>query len=89
MASKTKKIHAAGKFSGGIGVRARNEFNAIEADQRKAQQSPFHPKGKAKRIAAGSPTYPVPTTTIFLFLGFSLSSSSVTNIKNTCSYYLD
>lgn len=53
MASKTKKIHAAGKFSGGIGVRARNEFNTIESEQRKSQQSPFHPKGKAKRIAAG------------------------------------
>lgn len=53
MASKTKRIHAAGKFSGGIGVRARNEFNAIEFEQRKSQQSPFHPKGKAKRIASG------------------------------------
>ena len=53
MASKRKKIRAAGKFSGGIGVRARNEFNKIESQQRKSQQSPFHPKGKAKRIAAG------------------------------------
>ena len=53
MASKTKKIRAAGKFSGGIGVRARNEYNAIEAQQRKFQQSPFHPRGRAKRIAAG------------------------------------
>jgi len=53
MASKTKKIRAAGKFSGGIGVRARNEYNAIEAEQRKVQQSPFHPTGRAKRIAAG------------------------------------
>lgn len=53
MASKTKKIHAAGKFSGGIGVRARGEYNTIEAEQRKKQQSPFHPRGKAKRIAAG------------------------------------
>ncbi len=53
MASKTKKIKAAGKFSGGIGVHARKEYNAIESVQRKSQQSPFHPKGKAKRIAAG------------------------------------
>lgn len=53
MASKTKKIRAAGKFSGGIGVRARREYNVIEAEQRKKQQSPFHPRGKAKRIAAG------------------------------------
>lgn len=53
MASKTKKILSAGKFSGGIGTRARNEYNAIEAVQRKSQQSPFHPRGKAKRIAAG------------------------------------
>lgn len=53
MASKTKKIKSAGKFSGGIGVRARNEYNAIESEQRKSQQSPFHPRGKAKRIAAG------------------------------------
>lgn len=53
MASKRKKIRASGKFSGGIGVHSRNEFNAIESEQRKSQPSPFHPKGKAKRIAAG------------------------------------
>lgn len=53
MASKTKKIKAAGKFGTGYGTRARRSFNKIEANQRKSQKSPFHPKGKAKRIAAG------------------------------------
>ena len=53
MGSKTKKIKAAGKFSGGFGVSIRNEYNAIEAEQRIAQKSPFHPTGKVKRIAAG------------------------------------
>lgn len=53
MASKTKKIKSAGKFRSGIGVRARRDYNVIEVEQRKSQQSPFHPRGKAKRIAAG------------------------------------
>jgi ribosomal protein L37AE/L43A len=53
MASKTKKIKAFGKFGTGYGRRARNSYNKIESTQRKAQQSPFHPTGKAKRIAAG------------------------------------
>lgn len=53
MGSKTKKIKAAGKFGSGYGVRVRNEYNSIEALQRKKQKSPFHPKGRAKRIAAG------------------------------------
>ncbi len=53
MGAKTKKIKAAGKFSGGLGVSVRKEYNAIEAEQRKRQQSPFHPRGEAKRIAAG------------------------------------
>ena len=53
MGSKTKKIKAAGKFRSGIGTRARKEYNVIEAVQRKKQQSPYHPKGRAKRIAAG------------------------------------
>ncbi len=53
MGSKTKKIKAAGKFGAGYGVRVRREYNAIEALQRKRQQSPLHSKGKAKRIAAG------------------------------------
>jgi len=53
MGAKTKKIKAAGKFSGGMGVSLRNEYNAIEEQQRGKQKSPFHPKGRAKRIAAG------------------------------------
>lgn len=53
MGSKTKKIKAAGKFGAGYGVRVRNEYNAIEFYQRRKQKSPFHPKGRVKRIAAG------------------------------------
>jgi len=53
MGSKTKKIKAAGKFGAGYGTRVRKEYNAIESIQRKRQQSPFHPKGRAIRIAAG------------------------------------
>lgn len=53
MASKTKKIKAAGRFGVGYGRRVRNSFNKIEAKQRVRQQSPFHPRGRAKRIAAG------------------------------------
>ena len=53
MGSKTKKIKAFGKFGAGYGVRVRKEYNAIEALQRKKQQSPFHPRGRVKRIAAG------------------------------------
>ena len=53
MASKTKKIKSAGKFGAGYGTRVRKEYNAIEEIQRKRQPSPFHPKARAKRIAAG------------------------------------
>lgn len=53
MGSKTKKIKAAGKFGPGYGVTVRNRFNHVEAMQRKKHQSPFHPRGKMKRIAAG------------------------------------
>lgn len=53
MGSKTKKIKAAGKFGSRIGLLARKEYNAVEFQQRQKQQSPFHPRGKAKRIAAG------------------------------------
>ena len=53
MGAKTKKIRAAGKFSHSGGTNVRKNFNAIEAEQRKRQQSPFHPKGRVKRIAAG------------------------------------
>ena len=53
MGAKKKKIKAAGRFKSGIGVRARKGFNKIEESQRRFQQSPFHPTGKAKRIASG------------------------------------
>lgn len=53
MGSKTKKIKAFGKFGAGYGVRVRKEYNAIESLQRKKQKSPFHPRGRVKRIAAG------------------------------------
>ncbi len=53
MASKRKKIKASGKFGAGYGTRARKKYNKIEEGQRKRQQSPFHPTGRAKRLAAG------------------------------------
>ena len=53
MASKGKKIGAAGRFGVGYGTHVRKIFNEIESRQRKSQQSPFHPTGKAKRLAAG------------------------------------
>ena len=53
MAAKTKKIKAFGKFGTGYGTRVRKNYNKIEALQRKTQPSPFHPNGRAKRIAAG------------------------------------
>ena len=53
MGAKKKKIKAAGKFGPGIGVKARSRFNEVEGLQRKSQPSPFHPTGRAKRVAAG------------------------------------
>lgn len=53
MGAKTRKIRHAGRFSGGIGTRARNSFNSIESNQRKRQSSPYYEKTRAKRIAAG------------------------------------
>lgn len=53
MAAKKKKIKAAGKFGAGYGRNVRSMYNTIEASQRQDQPSPFHPTGKAKRIAAG------------------------------------
>lgn len=53
MAAKKKKIKAFGKFGAGYGTRVRKKYNEIESQQRKTQKSPFHPKGRAKRIAAG------------------------------------
>ena len=53
MGSKTKKIRAAGKFRVSSGTRSRKIYNAIEEKQRQRQPSPFYPKARAKRIAAG------------------------------------
>jgi len=53
MASKKKKIKAAGRFGVGIGRRPRNKFNKIEAIQRKRQISPFYEKARAKRLSSG------------------------------------
>jgi len=53
MGSKLKKTKAFGKFGAGYGTRVRKEYNIIEGRQRGHQQSPFHPTGKAKRLAAG------------------------------------
>lgn len=53
MAAKRKKIGAAGRHGAGYGRSVRNRFNAVESLQRVSQPSPFHPTGKAKRIAAG------------------------------------
>ncbi|MBU0760820.1 MAG: 50S ribosomal protein L37ae [Nanoarchaeota archaeon] len=53
MAAKKKKIKAMGKFGVGYGRNVRSRYNTIEASQRKTQPSPFHPTGRAKRLAAG------------------------------------
>jgi len=53
MARKSKKIKAFGKFGVGYGKRVKVKFNKIEETQRKSQESPFHPTGRAKRISAG------------------------------------
>lgn len=53
MAAKKKKIKASGKFGAGYGRTVRARYNAIESEQRKMQKSPFHPTGRAKRIAPG------------------------------------
>ena len=53
MGSKTKKIRAAGRFGAGYGTHVRKSLNEIESVQRQRQPSPFHPRGQAKRIAAG------------------------------------
>lgn len=53
MASKKKNIRASGRFGAGYGRTLRLRLNAIEDLQRKSQPSPFHPNGRAKRIAAG------------------------------------
>lgn len=53
MGRKSKKTKAAGKFGSAFGTRTRAAFNAIDGPQRKFQQSPFHPTGRARRISAG------------------------------------
>ena len=53
MGAKTKKIKAAGKFRAGFGTRVRKKYNVIEFQQRRRQVSPFYPKARVKRIAAG------------------------------------
>lgn len=53
MARKTKKARSFGKFGAGYGTHVKKTYNEIESLQRKDQPSPFHPRGKAKRIAAG------------------------------------
>ncbi len=53
MASKKKKIKAAGKFGAGYGRNVRNRFNAVESSQRKTQMCPLHKNCTAKRVAAG------------------------------------
>jgi len=53
MGSKTKKIRHAGKFGPRSGTLTRKEYNAIETLQRRKQKSPFHPRGRARRVAAG------------------------------------
>ena len=53
MASKKKKIKAAGKFGAGYGTHVRKSYNKVESTQRTRQQSPFHPRGRVKRIAMG------------------------------------
>ena len=53
MGAKKKKIKAFGKFRVGKGTNISKRYNAIEAKQRGVHKSPFHPTGKAKRIASG------------------------------------
>lgn len=53
MASKTKKSRSFGKFGAGFGTRVKGRYNNIESAQRTRQVSPFYPKAKVKRIAAG------------------------------------
>ncbi|MEK6800706.1 MAG: 50S ribosomal protein L37ae [Nanoarchaeota archaeon] len=53
MGAKKKKIKAAGRFGAGYGKNVRDRFNAVEAQQRRLQPSPFHPTGKAKRLSSG------------------------------------
>ncbi|MAG07361.1 50S ribosomal protein L37ae [Candidatus Pacearchaeota archaeon] len=51
--ARTKKVKASGKHKVGYGTNVRKKLVAIESKQRVAQKSPFHPKGKAKRLSPG------------------------------------
>ena len=53
MPSKSKKSKSAGRFGARYGKRVRDRLVQVESKQRIKQQSPFHPKGTAKRLAAG------------------------------------
>ncbi len=51
--ARTRKVKASGKHKVGYGTNVRTKFIKVESKQRKKQNSPFHPTGKAKRISAG------------------------------------
>ncbi len=53
MPTKSKKTKSAGRFGARYGKRTRDRLVKVESKQRVKQQSPFHPKGIAKRLAAG------------------------------------
>jgi large subunit ribosomal protein L37Ae len=53
MGTKTRKVKSAGRFGARYGKKVRERVTKVELKQRKKQQSPFHPQGVAKRIAAG------------------------------------
>ena len=51
--ARTKKVKASGRYAVGYGTNIRKKLLLVESKQRKSQQSPFHPKGKAKRLSPG------------------------------------
>lgn len=53
MATKTKKIKAAGRFGAGYGSTPKRKLAEIESKQRKKQKCPFCGKLGAKRISKG------------------------------------
>jgi large subunit ribosomal protein L37Ae len=53
MASKRKKIGAAGRHGAGYGRNVRSRLNTIESSQRQTQPCPLHKNCTAKRVAAG------------------------------------
>ncbi len=53
MPNKSKKTKSAGRFGPRYGKRVRDRLVQVESKQRVKQKSPFHPRGVAKRIAAG------------------------------------